>query len=250
MVKGFKDDSGKFRPTEETFGIPRRSTKRKSVEVGVGRKQEIQMKRIQKRFPNDSPEPSPIGNISSLERMLAEERVDSEIDEVGFNDNLFEFENNQEWWIFDNFQDAREQAVQEEISLLENEPSVLDDILNRFSNDNFVFITDTDKRIISSDEADRIASDRGLSEQERDDLSDEIEKKLDDPISYFINETGQFTTTQSLLESGFIRKDIDAVAEFVVKSDGVGHTLANYDGNEVVLNDKKGKERVYMYRRN
>lgn len=249
MARGFKDAEGRFHPTEE-FGIPRRSTKRKSVQTGVGRKQEIQMQRIQKRFPNDSPEPNPIGNISSLERMLAEERVDSEIDQVGFNDNLFEFENNQEWWIFDNFQDARKQAVEEEVSLLEQSPSVLDGILNKFTNDNFVFITETDKRMISSEEADMIASDSGLSEQQRDDLADEIEKKLDDPISYFINETGRYGSTETLLEQNFIRADIDAVAEFIVKTDGVGHTLSSYDGKEIVLNDKKGKERVYMYRRN
>ncbi len=251
MAKGFKDSKGNFHPTEniETFGIPRRSTKRKSVSVGTGRRQEIQLARIQKNFPNDKPQPDPIGNISSTERWLAEKEIDSMIDEVGFDDNLFEFENKQEWWIFDKFEDAKEKAVDQERNLLESDDSIVSDMATRFPNEDFVFITDTDRRIISTEEADFEAESQGLTDSQRDKLSDEIEEKLNSPVDYFVNEQGTFTI-EKLLDQNFIRKDIDKMAEFVVATDGVGHTLASYDGNEKIIKDKKGNERVYMYRSN
>jgi len=139
--------------------------------------------------------------------------------------------------------------LDQEKDLLETNESIIDDIANRFPNEDFVFITDTDKRIISAEEADFQAQGEGLSEDERDRLSDEIEEKLESPIDYFVNERGTFTV-ESLLQQNFIRKDVDKMAEFVVETDGVAHTLASYDGNEKVVKDRKGKERLYMYRAN
>lgn len=249
MARGFKDDRGKFHPTDGEFGIPRRSTKRRSVETGIGRKQEIQMQRIQKRFPNDKPQPDPIGNISSTERMLAEAEVDAEIDDVGFSDNLYEFDNKQEWWIFNDFENAKEQAIDQEATVFEQDSSVSQSFLERFPDESFVFITDTDKRIISSEEADRIAESQGLSDAERDRLSDEIREKLENPVDYFVNETGQMTF-DDLIKQNFIRVNTDAMAVFVVKNDGVAPTLASKTGNEVIIFDKDGKERLYMYRVN
>lgn len=252
MVKGFKDSKGNFHPTEkmETFGIPRRSTKRKSVSVGTGRRGEIQLARIQRKFPNDKPQPDPIGNISSTERWLAEKEIESMIDEVGFDDNLFEFENKQEWWIFDKFEDAKEKAIDQERNLLETEESIVSSIAQRFPNEDFVFITETDIRIISNEDADSIARNDGLSDSQRDKLTEEIAEKLDsNPVDYFVNERGTHST-ENLLNESFIRKDIDKMAEFVVKTDGVGHTLASYDGNEKIIKDKKGDERLYLYRAN
>lgn len=249
MVRGFKDDRGKFHPTEGEFGIPRRSTKRRSVETGTGRKQQIQMARIQKRFPNDKPQPDPIGNISSTERMLAESEVDAEIDNVGFSDNLYEFDNNQEWWIFNDFEKAKEQAIDQEASVFEGDSSVAQGFLERFPDEDFVFITDTDRRIISSEEADREAESQGLSDDERDQLSDDIEEKLKNPVDYFVNETGQMSF-EDLIKQNFIRVNTDAMAVFVVENDGVAPTLASKTGNEVILFDKDGKERLYMYRVN
>ncbi len=289
MVRGFTDSKGKFRPTgKEEFGIPRRSTKRRSVQTGVGRKQEIQMARIQKRFPNDPPQPDPIGKISSTERMLAEAEVDSKIDEVGFDDNLFEFENGNEWWIFTDFDKARNRALEQETDLLETEETIAGDLAKRFPNEEFVFITDTDKRIISGEQGDFAVEDRDLEELKnmaedlnvkipqnlqtpmgsiqddeevdekildkfREDIasavSDDVEERLDNPVQYFVEDEGLFNL-EDLLKQNFIRTDIDKMAEFVIDSDGVANTLAGYDGNEIVVNDKDGKERLYMYRAN
>jgi len=294
LAKGFKDSSGKFHPTgkHEEFGIPRRTTKRKSVQVGVGRKQEIQMMRIQKRFPNDKPQPDAIGNISSTERMLAETEVDSEIDEVGFDDSLFEFENGNEWWIFTDFDDARKRAIQQEEDLLESEEQIASDLARRFPEEEFIFITETDKRILAQDltdsledslqdDAEKIAREQleddyrefDLTEKDvdeeskkfKDELeslkkrrlqelidteSDEIERKLDeDPIGYLVDDQGLYSH-EDLLKQSFVRTDIEKMAEFVINTDGVGNTLASYDGNEVVVRDKDNKERLYMYRSN
>lgn len=293
MVRGFTDAKGKFRPTgREEFGIPRRSTKRRSVQTGVGRKQEIQMARIQKRFPNDPPQPDPVGNLSSTEVMLAQKEVDSEIDNVGFDDNLFEFENGNEWWIFTKEDDARQRAVQQETDLLETEESIASDLALRFPEEEFVFITDIDRRLLaqdlvdslresSEDDAEKLAREQleddfaefGLTEKDVDEESDKFEEELEkikerrldelesneidnielrlkeDPIEYLVNEQGLFSK-EDLLKQNFIRTDIDKMAEFVIDSDGVANTLAGFDGNEIVVNDKDGKERLYMYRAN
>jgi len=299
LAKGFTDKSGKFRPTDgsgspraksgEEFGIPRRrSSKRKSIQVGVGRKQEIQMMRIQKRFPNDKPQPDSIGNISSTERMLAEVEVDSTIDEVGFDDNLYEFENGQEWWIFTDSNEARDRAVEQEKDLLDTEEEIASDLAKRFPNEEFIFITDTDKRIISAEQGDFAVEDRDLEELKqmagnfnvivppnlqtpmgsiqddeevdekildrfREDIAsaiaDDIEGRLDDPVRYFIDDEGLYSA-EDLLKQNFIRTDIDKMAEFVVDTDGVANTLSGYDGNEIVVRDKDNKERLYMYRSN
>jgi hypothetical protein len=172
------------------------------------------------------------------------------IDEVGFDDNLFEFENKQEWWIFDKFEDAKRKAVDQERNLLETEESIASDVAQRFPHEDFVFITETDQRIIANDDADNIARNEGLSDSQRDKLTDEIAEKLDsNPVDYFVNERGTHTT-ENLLNESFIRKDIDKMAEFIVKTDGVAHTLASYDGNEKIIKDNKGNERVYLYRSN
>ena len=289
MAKGFKDSKGNFHPTDGNveFGIPRRSTKRKSVDVGTGRRQEIQMARIQKRFPNDAPQADPIGNISSTERMLAEAEVDSEIENVGFDDNLYEFENKQEWWIFTDFEKAKQRAIQQEVDLLETEETIAGDLAKRFPNEEFIFITDTDKRIISAEQGDFAVEDREpselismaddfqlkidpklidkFSEGEEDSdfidlvdrlredvasaISSDVEDKLDNPVKYFVEEEGIYNV-EDLLKQNFIRTDIDKMAEFVIDSDGVSNTLAGYDGNEIVVNDKDNKERLYMYRAN
>jgi len=282
MGKGFKDDSGTFRPTEK-FGIPRRSTKRKSVEVGVGRKQEIQLARILKRFPNDNPRPNPIGNLSSTERVLVEKEINSKIEDVGFNDNFFEFENGEEWWVFDSIDNAEKRAVEEEQQFLEESKETVQSLVDRFRDPDFLFITETDKRIISGEQGDFAVEDRDLEELKqmadnfgvkvppnlqtpmgsiqddeeidekildrfREDVAsaigDDIEKRLDDPVQYFVEDEGLFNFEQ-LLERPFIRVDEEAIAKFVVDSDGIGSILAREDEEKEI--SKNGKT-LFLFR--
>ena len=275
MAKGFKDDSGTFRPTEK-FGIPRRSTKRKSVQVGIGRKQEIQLARIQKRFPNDNPRPDPIGNLSSTERVLVEEEVNSKIEDVGFDDNFFEFENGEEWWVFDSIDMAEKRAVEEEQQFLEESKETVQSLVDRFRDPDFLFITETDKRIISGEQGDFAVEDRdvedlismadGLNialqtqkkiqkfldkdeepdpdlverfrEEIASEITDDVEKRLSDPVQYFVEDEGLFNFEQ-LLERPFIRVDEEAIAKFVVESDGIGSILAREEEEKEI--SKNGK---------
>jgi len=244
LTKGFKKN-GKFIPTEE-FGIPRRTTKRRSVETGVGRKQEIQMARIQKRFPNDNPQPDPIGNISSTERMLAEIEVNSVIDFVGFSDDVFQFDNKEEWWIFNNFDDAKNKAVEQQEFLLNQDSSVAEDMVKSFPEQKFVFITDTDLIVISNNDAKMVASDNALSDAQRDLLADEIKTKLeDDPVDYLLKEGNR--TFDGILKLDWIRVDKERIAEFIVNKDGVANTLSK-NGRQVIIKDKNGNDRLFMYK--
>ena len=281
MAKGFKDDSGTFRPTEK-FGIPRRSTKRKSVQVGIGRKQEIQLARIQKRFPNDNPRPDPIGNLSSTERVLVEEEVNSKIEDVGFDDNFFEFENGEEWWVFDSIDMAEKRAVEEEQQFLEESKETVQSLVDRFRDPDFLFITETDKRIISGEQGDFAVEDRdvedlismadGLNialqtqkkiqkfldkdeepdpdlverfrEEIASEITDDVEKRLSDPVQYFVEDEGLFNFEQ-LLERPFIRVDEEAIAKFVVESDGIGSILAREEEEKEI--SKNGKT-LFLFR--
>lgn len=86
-----------------------------------------------------------------------------------------------------------------------------------------------DRRL--GEESDDIES---LREQVKDEISDEIEKKLnDDPIGYLVDEQGLYESYEALLESNLVRvwsDDARRAAEDAVGNDGEGHYLSSHDG--------------------
>jgi hypothetical protein len=125
-----------------------------------------------------------------------------------------------------------------------------------------LFITDTDRRIISTEEADSKiesmddedilketdkeeefdaavdADDDKLQEKiladAKEELqgkySDEIEEQLKDPIQYFVKDSGMYTEDE-LLKQNFISIDYNEAAQEAVNMDGWAHFLSTYDGN-------------------
>jgi hypothetical protein len=99
---------------------------------------------------------------------------------------------------------------------------------------NHIYITDTDKSVIAGEEADNYYDDMkdreiekeyerkngeiigeedepdydAMREELKSDYSDNIEKELDDPIGYFVDQQGIYTL-EELLKSSFIRIDTD-----------------------------------------
>ena len=76
-----------------------------------------------------------------------------------------------------------------------------------------------------------------LVEDARDKLSEKIEQETaeqlrDDPVSWYENIVGKLTAENM---PAWMTIDVNALAEYVVENDGVGHTLGSYDGNEVDL---------------
>jgi len=149
----------------------------------------------------------------------------------------------------DKFHDT---AIEYVTQMIDDEP----ENFNQSFIQNHIYITDTDKSIIAGEEADAYYDDMKDREIEREyerkngeiigeedepdydamreelksDYSDNIEKELDDPIGYFVDQQGIYTL-EELLKSSFIRIDTEEAAEAAVNEDGEAHFLSHYDGN-------------------
>jgi len=107
----------------------------------------------------------------------------------------------------------------------------------------FLYISDTDKRIMCNDEEDYIREqvrDEKLDEEESPEKEEEIEKvvetrldeyrtSLENPIEYFVNEQGIYSV-EDLMKQNWINIKIDEAAEDAVRTDGWAHFLSRYDG--------------------
>jgi len=81
-------------------------------------------------------------------------------------------------------------------------------------------------------------------EELRDDKYDEHLAGLEkDPEGYLVDDLGLYSR-EDYYKQSFVQFDSDEAAEASVRTDGVGHTLAGYDGDETELDGK------YIYRTN
>jgi len=171
-----------------------------------------------------------------------------------------------EWMVFKDHQAAREAAVEEARRMLDEMPQSFNDSFIQ----NYLYITDTDQRMIARDDAEhrvraeldsmsreevrRKARDKGITapshydDQDQEynymkdelmekmemDIADRIEEQLDNPIQYFVDDHGMYSK-ETLMEQSFIRIDKEEAAEDAVATDGVGHFLDHYDGKAVNL---------------
>ncbi len=82
-------------------------------------------------------------------------------------------------------------------------------------------------------------------EDKRSEIASDIEEAVErDPVNYFINDQGIYSNAKELLDAGLITVDEDALAEYVVDTDGAEHTVARYDGNSYETDDGKVLVRV------
>lgn len=227
----------------------------------------------------------PIGDLNVNQRKAVEKHVGSKIEsffEEGFDSKLYQFENGEEWSIFESFEDAEREAIARVKDDIENEP----EIFNEGFLDQHIMITETDKNLIAREDADSQVEDRDLDElkdeanrlgisfddpedeldeddpdfetklekandvlatQLREEVSDKIAEdilpQLDDPIQYFVEDQGIYSK-EDLLKASFIQVDEDSAARDAVDTDGVAHFLSSYDGEEVEVDG------LFMYRRN
>lgn len=130
---------------------------------------------------------------------------------------------------------------------LDQEPS----IFNQDWLQSFVYITDTDKRMMASEEEDTIREmveeqaeeDEFESDEEKnawieekvEEHLKEFEKDLDDPINYFVEEQGMYSV-EDLMKQSWINIDINAAAEDAINVDGWSHFISHYDGNYETTN--------------
>ena len=104
---------------------------------------------------------------SNIDKKLVEKEVGSEITDESDGDNragstgiIFEFDNGEEWLVFPSYDDAEYAATDSVKDDLDSDPEMFSgDWLN-----NFIYVTDTDRRIIAGEEADNLAD--NMSEEE------------------------------------------------------------------------------------
>lgn len=129
----------------------------------------------------------------------------------------------------------------------------------------FVYVGETDKRMIAGEEAtsrvddmsdEDVIREANLQDDEEfmaadeagdedkmhemindakdkieSDLSDRIEEELEDPIEYFVNDLGLYSI-EDLMKQSFISIEYNEAAEDAINQDGIGHFLSGYDGEE------------------
>lgn len=234
---------------------------------------------------DDDDENGPIGDLDVNQRAKVEKFVDSKITKIfeeGFDSKIYEFEDGQEWLIFESFEDAEREARLRVKDDIESEP----EIFNQDFLQQYVMISETDKNLIAREDADSQTEDRDLDELKdeaerfdiefedpedkldeddpdydekleeansvlesklREEVSDKIAEdilpQLDDPIQFFVEDQGMYSR-EDLLKASFIQIDEDKASEAAVDEDGVAHFLSTYDGEEVELDG------LFMYRRN
>lgn len=215
-------------------------------------------------------EPTRIGGLSPSQRKLVEKKVDSEIEGVvdgnyGYG-KIFQFDNNEEWYIFDSEKHAEDTAIDLVKEELGDEP----EIFNQDWLDNFMEVSDTDARLLARDFADSLVDDRELDELQDvansfevpfsdDDKEDELREKISDKVAddyeekikdnfkdFICNDEGLCTEEDFFKDYGkWLHIDIDSASEDAIATDGIAHFLAGYDGEEVELSDG-----TVMYRTN
>jgi len=165
----------------------------------------------------------------------------------------------EEYWFMT--EDEADEAVREN---LEN---LLDDIgiqgINGWKN--FVYVSDTDKRIIAREEADfrvedmsddEIIEEAGIEDEYDEagemedwdaqsnlidkareivesDIYDEVYDRLENDLEDYLSEMGY----SDISEVSFVQVDTDDLIDYIIRSDGRCHCLPTYDGNEYEFGD-------------
>jgi hypothetical protein len=175
------------------------------------------------------------------------------------NGKMITMDDGSEYVVYENYEDAKEAAK-------ESMQNLFDDIgiegWNEDFREQFIEFNDNDAQFIAQDEVearrDEFEDEVRESEEFEEDsdefnlavedkmneAQDEIEQEiLSDPRGYFRDNLGM--EDSEINESNFFSVNTDALFEASIEADGVGHTLAGYDGEELELSDGS-----FMYRTN
>jgi len=195
--------------------------------------------------------PKELYGLNQKQLRLVEKHVDAKAIKDYEGDtrgHIVEFDDGTEWLIFDNYDDAHYACESYVKEMLDDEPETF----NQEWLKHFVYVSDTDKRMIADEQADfweedyryEHEKDGGLTEKQEEYIEKQREKIYDewynglnrDPIDFVCNEQGIYTK-EELLKQPWIQIDTNKASKNAVNTDGVAHFFASYDGNEVDLDD-------------
>jgi len=187
---------------------------------------------------------------------------DDEVNNIEFDGNHTFTYGNEEWIIFEDWDDAYAYAVEYTKNMLEmenpfemiswdNMPGGMkayldtDWFADAMRESYEYYVDDIRHEDASSDEYESRLEEE-MTENECETEEDYIDKLCDgweDPVKWFIDNFGNSELESVARENNLL--DIDKVATAVVDTDGVEAQIAGYDGNEVILSND-----FYAYRNN
>lgn len=178
------------------------------------------------------------------------------------DDHFSAVSQNADYTVFKDEQSATDHATNYVLDMLENEPETFTQNWLQ----QFVYVTDTDRRIIAGEEAEYILDGRSDEEiiemadmdiDEYNDAESDTDKEvivdsareivrqreydkwyegLSDPIDFLVNEQGLYSE-EDAFKCNFISINTREASEDAVSTDGVAHFLSSYDGREIELDN-------------
>ncbi|WQJ53883.1 MAG: hypothetical protein [Wendovervirus sonii] len=173
------------------------------------------------------------------------------INYIDYNNNHIFTYNDEEWFVFNSYESAKDFAIKYELSIMEDE-NVFDYInfdqlggLEQYvdkqwfdewmEEDYQTYIDDIQSESASSDDY-KNRLEEEMAEAGCENKEDFLEHLIDtagDSIEHFMDLFGKKEFGDVVKEKNLI--DLQSLAEDVIEENGISNTLASYDGNEVEL---------------
>ena len=195
-----------------------------------------------------------IGALKELE--IIEDIED--IQEIDAKNNMIILDNNQEYLYFTNYEDVEATAVQYCVDIIQD-CGLSDDLIFQAEIQGLIdkkwfadFWYEVHEQMAYNDDIDYIAMYEEINALEAGEITEEeIRETYFNSLQSSINgqemeeykfQVGDQEFNKTILSNDLI--DIDALAQYCVDVDGVGHFLSSYDGEELEYNN------YYLYRVN
>jgi len=181
LAKGFKDDKGKFRPTDKKNGIKSEDVKSESAEKLIDQNKSNQIKSLKELKENADEHDLDQSVIIKIQELEGDDVFVEDVEEKALfgNGDLIKLDNGAEYLLFEKHEDMVQEAKDQVREDLESEPELFNqDFIDRHQD-----VTETDARLLAQDFAqsrldgveDELSSE--IEDEVRGDLSDKEDKE-------------------------------------------------------------------------
>jgi len=271
MVKGFKDEDGKFHPTEKNNkNVSKEDVKGESAEKLIDKNKADEIKSLKRIKENAIEHDIELSVVVKLQELEGDDVLVEDVEQGGSafgNGDLIKLDNGAEYLLFENHNKMVNEAEDQVRQDLENEPELFSpDFIDQHQD-----VSDTDARLLANDFAesrlegveDELSSEiedevrDELSDKEDDDnfeelvddevqkrlpkaleekeseISDELEKEIKSDFRDFIVNQEGLTSNENFQEEygKFMILNIDEAVDDAISTDGAEHFISRIDGD-------------------